>query len=161
MGRLSLARDATRGFYCVPGMIQKRLGAPIGSGSPFVNFEMFVDTGSNQTTISEDVAREVGIDIAKCERRGASGIGGLAKMPVVPKLELWLLEPAEGPVLIRLPQISIMENRELHERQVRGPLVRSRDSRSGGLNLLGLDALIELKATLTVRPHESYASLEW
>jgi aspartyl protease len=161
MGHLDLARDPKRGFYSVPGMIRKLPGAPTGSGAPFVNLEFFVDTGSNQTIISEDVAAEIGVDLARVERRNASGIGGWAAMPVVTNLEVWILEPAAGPIPLKLPQVSVMENRERHDRIKKGPIIKTRDGRMQGVSLLGLDALEILKATLTVRPHESFAALDW
>lgn len=162
MGRIDLARDARTGLFAVPIMVVRtEVPQAVQTGAAFENETMFVDTGSTASGIGQEFAERLGIPINQPHRRGSYGIGGLRSVPVLMDFQFWVLEPNMGPVRVRLKEAAIVEDAEEEEMQRRGGMRRKIRKRGTGLSLFGLDSLEYLQATLTVRPHENSAHIEW
>jgi hypothetical protein len=58
MGRIDLAQDPASKLFTLSAMAARPAMLVGATGDPYVRFEMIVDSGSNQTAISEDAAIE-------------------------------------------------------------------------------------------------------
>ncbi|MCW6167900.1 MAG: hypothetical protein LVQ64_05595 [Thermoplasmatales archaeon] len=81
MGRLALVLDPEKGLYSAPVMILRGRTSLSTTFPEATNFEMYVDTGSTITSISEDIARKLGLDLSQFPREHLGGIGGIRMPP--------------------------------------------------------------------------------
>lgn len=164
MGRVVLTRDPRTRLFALPAFAQ--LGpraAPRRPGSsPIVPFEMYLDSGSSHTLIAEVVADQLGIDTKGLSRGNSAGIGGFAHPPVLPNFEFFVQDSiSTQPFQIRLPEVSIMEDRRERRKAVRSSMKGTVEQTMFGMSLFGLDALEYLRATFTLQPHTNTAFIEW
>jgi hypothetical protein len=161
MTRVVLTRDTRTKLFVVPAMILRSdvKDCIDPGGDPVILFDMFVDTGSNQSSISEEVAGRCGIALPHRQRQATSGVGGFASTPIISSLPFYLL--ADGnPVPVRLPRLTVLEDREETEVYQEGPIRKRRIRRLPGVSLLGLDALGALSATLVVSAATDQGSID-
>lgn len=162
MPRVVLTRDVRTKLYTAPAMAIRAEVPDCAdpTGDPFINFEMIVDSGSNQTSISEAVAGRCGISLAHRKRESTAGIGGYTSTPVVTNLPLYLMADS-GPVSVRLPQLTVIKDREEVETFNDGVHRKRRVRRLPGVSLLGLDSMAYLGATLKLMPSKEHGELYW
>lgn len=160
---VDLIRDPRTRFFAAPAVVPRRDldGRSANSVDAFVNLEFFIDTGSNRTCIAEGIAERLGADLRHVERVPAAGIGGFASQPILKDFTFWLKTNDAGMFQVRLPQVTVVEDRDERVSRNRGGFTRSVRRRLPGVSLLGLDLLEVLRATLTVRAHEDFARIEW
>lgn len=160
MGQLSLARDAKTRLFSAPVMVVRGgRGVPM-SAAPITHFEMYVDTGSNVSSISIERATELGFDPANLGRKLSGGIGGYRNAPTIPVLEIWLGEPS-SPAPICLEGVRIWENTEESRFRRKKGLRVKETRRMPGVSLLGLDAIERLHATLVMQPDQNLGHIRW
>lgn len=162
MGHIQLARDERNGFFAVPVMvIRTENSTVITAGKEIENLTLYLDTGSSMTSIGQTDAERLGISLTRPTREDAFGIGGLSSMPVIKDFKFWILDESSGPVQIRLSRVAIVEDAEEAAVQSKGGFRKKVRRRGTGIGLFGMDSLDFLKATLTMRVHEGYATLDW
>lgn len=162
MYREDLSYDESRRLYSVAAVVLLRRSSTFASTPPptptaesLRPVEMYVDTGSNITSITQEVAVRVGLDPSGLTMERAGGLGGVSSVPVSTQIDLVVAGR-----MISLDKATIL--RPFREKVKTGKGVYKREGmmEHPPINLLGLDALAKLKARLVVVSHQRRAWLE-
>lgn len=162
MYREELAFDEGRRLYSVAAVVLLRRGSPLLGQSPpaptaesLKPVEMYVDTGSNISSITEEVAMRIGLNPAILPTARVGGLGGFSHQAVSTQIDL-----AVAGRMISLDKVSILS--PFHEKVKSGKGVYKREGtmEHPPINLFGLDALAKLRARLIVVSDQRHGWLE-
>ena len=161
MERFELVYEAgLRRFVARVGVGVATADEPIGaSATEAVSENMVVDTGSNITILSGDLARRLGIVIGRQETRNVRGITGLARRPVVRDIEVFVGEDAGR--VVRLPIVAIAAADVLRGEGRLSPASWKGALLGGPVSVLGMDVARALRARLTLDFKDLKGTLEW
>lgn len=121
--------------------------------------EMIVDTGTNRSGISEEVAMELGIDFNHLPLGPVGGITSAAMRPMCSELAFWV---GLGDIArVEMPKVMVLGDVVLPAKVVAGGTKRRKQLKSGGMNLFGMDALRLLKADLKVTTNPHGGRIQW
>jgi len=156
MGRLEFKFNSERKHFIVPAGIRPLSPA---TGPPLVTAEFVLDTGSNQTCISETTATSLGIDVDNLERRQVGGIGGIVSHPFIGNLEMFLI--GDDVVRVKLPEVTVLPEMKRKIEKKKGVFVQRGDLKLPAFNLLGVDVLEQLQAKLVIEMKTKKGWIEW
>ena len=124
-----------------------------------ISHEMVVDTGSNVTVLSGELADRLGIDVAGLERRNLGGVTGVARRPFVHDVEIFLGGLASAAV--RLPLAAIATPDILRQRGEMAAARWKSGLAGGSVSILGMDIARALRARLSLDFATLTGTLEW
>lgn len=152
MYKVELSFDPGRHLFSAAVVVLLRsspgTGAP-PSGPPSAGalqpVEMYVDTGSSASSITEDVAVRLGLHIEGLPKERIGGLGGFPRCPVASDIDFALAGK-----IISLDKVVILEPFREKVRTGKGVFKREGMMEHPPINLIGLDALAKLKARLVI-----------
>jgi hypothetical protein len=121
--------------------------------------EWVVDTGSNITVLSEELARRAGVDIPSLSMGDLRGAAGVAKRPFVRNVTVFV-DPESGQ-RVRLPLVAIAKPDVARDRRAMLPASWKGSLRGGPVNILGMDLARALRARLSLDYGALKGTLEW
>ncbi len=152
MGSIKLTRSAKYHLYTIDVSY-------LNNSQP-CPFTAIIDTGSEKSSINEATAKKLGISKDGLPRRDYAGVGGSISSPVIESFRLWFM--AEGE----------LKNVALREVAIHDPIKRKVTKKTGftvqrgftsyeSPNILGLDFLEGLNATLVLSPGGGVSEIRW
>jgi hypothetical protein len=149
-----------RWFLARVGVSLARQDSPLGESLPssFAEWTV-VDSGSNVTVLSSNLAARLGIQIDGLETRNLGGATGVARRPFVRDVEVFVGGMVEGRV--RLPVAAIALPTVLRDMGRMAPASWKGTWRGGPLSILGTDVARAPRPTLSLDFKELKGALEW
>jgi hypothetical protein len=150
MTEIALTWDNNKHLFFLTARLDLRSGDGIGRSTVTAQTlaKMYLDTGSNLTSITDTEAERLKIDTHTVETIDVAGIGGVNKTLIVKNLHLFLLDISGNPVEIKLDvainPASVKRTRE----KKRGVFTQTNTVSLEMVCLFGLDALIYLKGKI-------------
>lgn len=162
MYREELSFDERRRLYSVAAVVflrhaPTRMGssAPAPTAESLRPVEMYLDTGSNVTSITEEVATRIGLNMAGLPTERVGGLGGFSHQAVSTEIDL-----AVAGRMISLDKVTILSPFHEKVKSGKGIYKRKGTMEHPPINLFGLDALAKLRAKLIVVSHQRHAWIE-
>jgi len=161
MGRIPLRfNEMKRHFSLTAGIALGRPGmGPNASLGTWLRNEFIFDTGTTTTSIAEEVAERLGVDVEKLALVDVGGVTGVAKRPFLPEVDIWFLgDDFQG---VRLSGVVVLRILREKRREQKSGVRQERIVRLPALNLLGLDAVEALGARVTFDFKKKAGWIEW
>ena len=136
--------------------------SPVSGGTSFGNAvpaSLVVDSGSNVTVLSEELAWRLGVEIDELETRELGGVTGVARRPFVRNVEVFLGPADDGAV--HLPGVAIARADARGPGGRHDPAPWSGSLMGSGLSILGTDVARALGARLMLDFARLKGTLEW
>ena len=110
---------------------------------------MFIDTGSNLSSITSSEANAIGINVESLNHMDVGGIGGITKTPIANNIGFYLIDDKGNPHSLIMDKIAISNDSVMRVREKsKGIFKQTRTVEASMFDLFGLDALKKLNATL-------------
>ena len=151
MSEITLTWDQQKHLFSLPVMIQVAEKTGIGTIINTKNTQtvMYLDTGSNLTSITEEELDKLEIAVDSLPKVEVSGIGGFTQMPRLKNVNLLLLDKNTIPVQLKLDEIGVTPANIVKVREKKkGVYKRTSTTVRSMLSLLGIDAVIKLKGVI-------------
>ncbi len=118
-----------------------------------------IDTGSESSSINEDTARSLGIDISGSNTVAVMGVNAIKNTPVIDEIDVLIPSDAR---FIKLKNVQISESiQNIQYKKVIGYKVPDSVIRAAIPNILGLDFLQNLEGTLVISYPNKEFYIKW
>ncbi len=142
MASIKLTWDKNKRLFSFPIMIMRSSSEPTGfQNQQHVKTEIYVDTGSSITSITDSEASLLGLDINRLPTEKTAGISGMTSTHYASDLTLIALSSG-NPVPAKLSKIAVLPSNLVNKREkTRGEFKETRTYESIMVCLCGLDLL--------------------
>jgi hypothetical protein len=165
MSQIILEWDKSKRLYALPVVLFRKTDPmTIGGKSPYVDSQtiMYIDTGSNITSIREKEATELEIDLQSLENMPVAGSGGFTQTRIARNIEIITRNSQGNPVRVSIDQISIVPDFLKKKEQKSKGMYRQRgESEAQMVCLLGLDYIEKINGTLKLDLQNKSGSIEY
>jgi hypothetical protein len=109
MRAVDLTFDKTRHLFSLPVTLLRKPEPTFGgpANPPYIYRSMYLDTGSNLTSITDKEASGLGINPERLRVEDVGGIGGMTRVPITHDVIIVVLDRNQNPAEIRLDNIGV------------------------------------------------------
>jgi hypothetical protein len=164
MSQIILEWDKSKRLYALPVFLYRKTDPmTIGGKLHYVNSQtvMYIDTGSNITSIREKEATELEIDLQSLENMPVAGSGGFTQTKIARNIEIFTQNSQGNPLSVSMDQISIVPDILKKKEKSKGMYRQRGESEAQMVCLLGLDYIEKINGTLKLDLQNKSGSIEY
>ena len=148
---IQLTWDLQKRLFSVPARIQivERNGNGYVTNTKSTNTIMYLDTGSNLTSITDDEIERMGINKETLTKKTVAGTGGFTEIHILQNVSLLFLDSQGNPLVLDLDEIGI-NSRELKKVRTKknGVFKQTNTTVTAMFSLLGIDSVIKYRGKI-------------
>ena len=158
MTQVDLEWDKSKSLFAIFAILSRKIpdfNSSTGYKSIRTKVKFYVDTGTTMTSITDEVAKELQIDIKALPRKQFFGIGGIIENPVANDIDIAVLDESSEPRTFKLDIIQIMSASVKKKiEKTRGNFKERGEVIGSMFCLFGLDSIEKLNGELRINMKE-------
>jgi hypothetical protein len=154
MRSIELVFDNSKKLFSIPVMLIKRAPPSFGipaKAPPHVNAIMYIDTGSNLTSVTDNEAKRLEISNDNLTSEDVGGVGGMSKIPISNQISIFVMDKNNSTLEIKLERIGVNPEKMIKKvEKNRGTYKERGTSTAQMICLFGLDAIEKIRGKLEI-----------
>lgn len=149
---IDLNYDRSKKLFAIPVMLGRMRYMSGTQFSPkYIQAIMYLDTGSNRTSIIDEEAAKLEIDASVLPREEVGGVGGMTSLPAFEGLTITILDSEGNPINIRMDKVVIFPSKIKKKIEKNNGIYTQHGTVEGKMfNLFGLDAVEKINGMLVI-----------